>query len=417
VIWHSCCNETPQYVDLFGTGKRVLIMGTQPLERLVRGADGRFQLQTKGNQGQMAWFRPGKDPTQLWEMHPISEPSHPGKEIPGTQRFSHGLGVGDLNGDGRADVICPNGWWEQPAKDDGKPWKFHPANLGDACADMFAYDIDGDGRADVISSSAHHYGLWWHQQRGDSAAPTFVRQDLFPMPNAWAVPGKEVKLSKDEEGLYALLNKHRQELHLAPMRVDAVLCEVARRCARDRNVELKQVEERAGKSGYKGQVFVAARNVGDGTPAAVLKELLAKTPESFNRCTEVGVGCGQNDLGERWCVLIFGKGDRFYLMSETHAMHCVDIDGDGLKDLVTGRRWWSHGARGEPGSGDPAFLYWFKAQRKNGIVTFTPMLIDDGSGIGTQFAVTDINGDGLLDIIISNKKGVFIFEQVRTKEE
>src|SRR5262249_28581443 len=152
VIWHSACNETPLYVDLFKTGKKVLVMGSQPKDQ--------------EHMGQMCWFAPGKDPTKLWEMHPISEPSRKGKEIPGTFRYSHGLGVGDLNGDGRLDVICTAGWWEQPARDTGKPWKFHPANLGDACADMVVYDMDGDGRADVINSSAHNYGLWWYQQRG-----------------------------------------------------------------------------------------------------------------------------------------------------------------------------------------------------------------------------------------------------------
>ena len=49
-------------------------------------------------------------------------------------------------------------------------------------------------------------------------------------------------------------------------------------------------------------------------------------------------------------------------MSETHAVHFVDIDGDGLKDLVTGKRFWSHG-RNEPGSDRPAMLYWFKASK------------------------------------------------------
>ena len=84
-IWHSACNETPIYADLLGTGKRVLLMGFQPV-----GAP------ADGNDGQMAYFSPNeKDPNGLWEMHPISEPSQPGKSIPGTNRFSHGLGIGD----------------------------------------------------------------------------------------------------------------------------------------------------------------------------------------------------------------------------------------------------------------------------------------------------------------------------------
>ena len=70
-------------------------------------------------------------------------------------------------------MICTGGWWEQPAKADGKtPWKFHRGQLGDACADMYAYDMDGDGKNDVISSSAHKFGIWWHQQkRGKDGTP------------------------------------------------------------------------------------------------------------------------------------------------------------------------------------------------------------------------------------------------------
>ncbi len=46
-------------------------------------------------------------------------------------------------------------------------------------------------------------------------------------------------------------------------------------------------------------------------------------------------------------------------------------------------------------------------------MSFIPHQIDDDSGIGTQFAVADINGDGLLDVVTRNKKGVYVFEQVR----
>ncbi len=271
-IWHSACNETPQYVDLLGNGRRVLVMGWQP--------------PGKDNLGQMAYFTPNpNDPYTPWIMHPISEPSQPGKEVPGTRRFSHGLGIGDINGDGRLDVICTGGWWEQPEKPDGQtPWPFHPANFGDAAADMFALDIDGDGLNDVLSTSAHKFGIWWHKQRRDP------------------------------------------------------------------------------KTGQR----------------------------SWTTYT------------------LFGM-----LVSETHAAHLTDIDGDGLPDLVTGKRWWSHG-RSEPGSSWNAAIYWFKTTRHaDKALQLMPHLIDDDSGIGTQFVVDDVNGDGLKDIVTSNKKGVFIILQNR----
>lgn len=172
-IWHSACNETPQYLDLLGTGKKVLVMGFQPKDK-----------KPEGNEGQMAYFTPNpKDPNALWEMHPISEPSQPGKPIPGTKRYDHGLGAGDLNGDKRLDVITLGGWWEQPEKADGvTPWKFHPGGVTDPCADIFAFDVDNDGVNDILSTSAHKYGIWWHKQNradknGDSK---FTKKELFP---------------------------------------------------------------------------------------------------------------------------------------------------------------------------------------------------------------------------------------------
>ena len=93
------------------------------------------------------------------------------------------------------------------------------------------------------------------------------------------------------------------------------------------------------------------------------------------------------------------------------------MDGDGLKDIVTGKRFWAHGPEGDPEPNAAAVLYWFKLVRPaKGQADFIPYLIDNDSGIGTQFVVQDVNGDGLLDIVVSNKKGTFLFEQVRGKK-
>jgi len=410
MVTHSACNETPLYADLFGDGKRVAIMGVQP-----KGQE---------NMGQMFWLRPGKDPTQLWEHHPISVLSEKGKIVPGTFRFSHGLGVGDVNGDGRNDVITTGGWWEQPAeRESAQPWKFHAADLEPACADMYALDIDGDGKNDVISTSAHNFGMWWHQQKGSRENPTFIRNEMF-LGAGVVADQSNLKLFREEKEMVDLINAHRGAKNLWPLRAVPNLCRSAREMKND--------------PAYPGgtvSVVVPIRN-GEDSPTAVFRQLskvtatLSKLSKSkvedhlLGNWQEVGVAW-LRDLGvfRLWLGrgntsanrgIVVWEGMKKQFISQTHALHLADINGDGVKDLVTGRRFWAHGPRGDAAPTEPTFLFWFEGRRgKDGIMTFMPHLIDDDSGIGTQFAVNDINGDGLLDVIISNKKGVFVFEQVR----
>jgi hypothetical protein len=265
-------NESPTLGDLKGDGKPELICHTG-------GRFGFFEAD---------WAHPD----QPWRFIAISP-----EDKQAIFRYTHGYGFGDLNGDGKPDLLEKSGWWEQP-KDyrAGGDWKFHKAPFAPADkrggAQMLVYDINGDGLADVITSwDAHGYGLAWYEQT-----------------------------------------------------------------------------RTGGEASFK-------------------EHLLMNTKPEDNK-----------------------QGVKF---TQPHALTLADINGDGLMDFVTGKRFWAHGPKGDPESDAPAVLYWFELKRNGRDTEFIPHLVDNDSGVGTQVTARDLNGDGKPDIISSNKKGLSIFIQQR----
>jgi len=269
-------NESPAWGDITGDGKNEVICNSE---------------------GYYGYAEPNwSDPAQPWKFTPIS----PKK---GWQRFTHGLGYGDVNGDGKMDLLEKDGWWENNGMSE---WKQHkmPFAAAYGSAQMYAYDINGDGLNDVITSlAAHGYGLAWYEQ-------------------------------------------------------------------------LKERDE-------NGEIRFTQHNI-------------------LNPQTNPKAPPANNKYGLRFAQL--------------HAIDLIDMDGDGLKDIVTGKRFWAHGSKGDAEPNEPAVLYWFKMSRgADKSVEFIPYKIDDDSGIGTQVVAGDVNGDKLPDIVVGNKKGVFVFLHSKKK--
>ena len=103
----------------------------------------------------MSWYElVGKGGDAKWVRHVVSEHS-----------YGHGIGFGDVNKDGRNDIITPKGWFEAPSDPRNGKWIFHPEfDLG-VTGFIYVNDVNEDGLPDLITSMAHSYGIFWYEQK------------------------------------------------------------------------------------------------------------------------------------------------------------------------------------------------------------------------------------------------------------
>jgi hypothetical protein len=234
------------------------------------------------------------NPTGPWRVYPVSEQGP-------WSSSNHGIGAGDVNGDGRLDVVMSHGWWEQPAAGPTQsPWTYHQAAFGrngNAGGEMAVYDVNGDGLTDVVTAlEAHSFGLAWYEQKRDASGTTSWVQHMIM--------------------------------------------------------------------------------------------------DDFNSTNAGGV-----------------------TFSELHAMTSADVDGDGVPDVITGKRFWAHrDSYADPDPHGAGVLYLYRTVRNPsapGGAEFVPELIHNRSGVGSMIQTADLNKDGAVDIMSATAFGGHIFWGVR----
>jgi hypothetical protein len=178
------------YVNPRGENRRwdahVVIQPVGNEETLLKDidGDGRPEVIHSGN-NTLRFSRPNPaNPTGAWTTTTISEPGPWGVNV------GHGMGIGDVNGDGLADYVNAYGWWQQPARGDNQAlWTWHPVAFarwgasqgGPGGAEMGVYDVNGDGLNDVVTAlEGHGFGLAWHEQKRDASGRiSFVQHAIM----------------------------------------------------------------------------------------------------------------------------------------------------------------------------------------------------------------------------------------------
>jgi len=98
--------------------------------------------------------------------------------VGGRAEDGHGIGVADIDGDGKADILTPNGWFKQLDADKDQ-WEWHGDwKMEDAGFPIIGYDVKNDGKMDVIYGQGHSYGIYWLEQQGGGASRTWVKHTI-----------------------------------------------------------------------------------------------------------------------------------------------------------------------------------------------------------------------------------------------
>lgn len=117
------------------------------------------------------------------------------------EKQGHGLGAGDIAGNGRVDIVLNSGWLEALDKPMEEPWTWHPEFqlFKEASVPILVADVNRDGLNDLIVGCSHEYGLDWWEQRIEGGERLWIRHPIDPF-NSQYHDMKWIDIDGDGEG-------------------------------------------------------------------------------------------------------------------------------------------------------------------------------------------------------------------------